>query len=42
MDPEEMKENKYKVEGVYLFGGENKNGDLYKGLYMLNPCSRPM
>ena len=42
MDPEEMKEIKYKVEGIYLFGGESKAGTLYSGLYMLNPCSRPM
>ncbi|CAD8065937.1 unnamed protein product [Paramecium sonneborni] len=42
MDPEEMKEIKYKVEGVYLFGGESKTGTLYSGLYMLNPCCRPM
>ncbi|CAD8149719.1 unnamed protein product [Paramecium octaurelia] len=42
MDPEEMKEIKYKVEGVYLFGGESKIGTLYSGLYILNPCTRPM
>lgn len=29
MDPEEIKEIKYKVEGVYLFGGESKTGTLY-------------
>lgn len=38
MDPEELKEFKIKIEGVYLFGGENKEGKLYSNLYMLNPC----
>ncbi|CAD8123344.1 unnamed protein product [Paramecium sonneborni] len=42
LDVDDLKDMKQKVEGVYLFGGENKQGQLYSGFYLLNTYQRPM